>query len=374
MTFKTNVKRLALVCAVAAALSLTGCKKDEPRPQMPPPAVKVVSIEMSSPVISSDLSGRTSAYRVAEVRPQVAGIVMERSFQEGQEVKEGEQLYQIDPAVYQAQYKQAHSNLKLAQTEAKRAQRLLAVKATSQQVYDQAQAQLEAAKAAFINAKTNLEYTKVQSPISGRVGRSEVTPGALVSAYQTVALTTVQQLDPMYVDIRQSASDMLRLKKEVSDGTIQADPKGFKIKVILEDGTEYAHTGLLTFTGETVDAGTGMVNLRAEIPNPNKQLLPGMFVRVKLQEGTRADSILLDQRCVMRDPRGNAYVFVVGADNKVQRRDIVAKRTIGTSWLVESGLTAGEKVIVEGLQKVRDGATVRLQAEKQAEQQAGKQA
>ena len=363
MTLKNNMKRVALVCAVAAALSLTGCKKDQPRPQMPPPAVKVLSVELSAPMMSSDLSGRTSAYRVAEVRPQVAGIVMARSFQEGQEVKEGEQLYQIDPAVYQAQFEQARSQLKLAQTEAKRAQSLLAVKATSQQVYDQAQAQLKVAKAAFINAQTNLEYTKVQSPISGRVGRSEVTPGALVSAYQSVALTTVQQLDPMYVDIRQSASDMLRLKREISNGTIQADPKGLQIKLILEDGSEYAHTGLLTFTGETVDAGTGMVNLRAQIPNPDKHLLPGMFVRVKLQEGTRADSILLDQRCVLHDPRGNAYVFVLGEDSKVHRRNIVAKRTVGTSWLVESGLKAGEKVVVEGLQKVRDGASVSLQAD-----------
>ena len=208
-------------------------------------------------------------------------------------------------------------------------------------------------------AKTNLDYTRVESPIAGRVGRSEVTPGALVTSYQTF-MTTVQQLDPIYVDVKQTSGEMLRLKHDIASGKIQTKDGALEVSLLMEDGTVYPQTGKLTFTGEEVDEGTGMINLRAIFPNPNGDLLPGMFVRAQLVEGARPNSVVISQRCVMRDPKGVAYVYVVTPDNKVERRDIVANRTSGTYWIVESGLKQGEKVIIEGLQKVSVGATVQI--------------
>lgn len=359
MSSKFVPKYAAAAMCVVAAFSLAGCKDTSTQVQRPPQQVVVVTAEISSPVMTTELNGRTSAYQVAEVRPQVGGIIQKRTFTEGQMVKAGEQLYQIDPALYEAAYEEAVANYELALANARRSAQLVKVNAVSKQDNDQAQAQLKTAKAAMKTAKTNLDYTRVESPIAGRVGRSEVTPGALVTSYQTF-MTTVQQLDPIYVDVKQTSGEMLRLKHDIASGKIQTKDGALEVSLLMEDGTVYPQTGKLTFTGEEVDEGTGMINLRAIFPNPNGDLLPGMFVRAQLVEGARPNSVVISQRCVMRDPKGVAYVYVVTPDNKVERRDIVANRTSGTYWIVESGLKQGEKVIIEGLQKVSVGATVQI--------------
>ena len=359
MSLKFLPKYAAVALSVVAAFSLAGCKDDSAPAQRPPQEVTVVTAEVSSPILTTELTGRTSAYQAAEVRPQVSGIIKKRTFTEGQMVKAGEQLYQIDPALYEAAYEEAVANYELARANARRYAQLVKVNAVSKQDNDQAQAQLKTARAAMKTAKTNLDYTRVQSPISGRVGRSEVTPGALVTANQAAYLTTVQQLDPIYVDVRQTSGDMLRLKHDIASGKIKSKDGAVEVTLMMEDGSVYPQKGTLTFTGEEVDEGTGMINLRAIFPNPDGDLLPGMFVRAQIVEGARPDSVVLSQRCVMHDPKGVAYVYVVSPDNKVSRRDIVTNRTSGTNWVVESGLKAGEKVIIEGLQKVSDGATVK---------------
>ncbi|HIU36992.1 MAG TPA: efflux RND transporter periplasmic adaptor subunit [Candidatus Aphodousia faecigallinarum] len=359
MFSKFAPKYAALALSVVAALSLAGCKDQAPSAQKGPQEVGVVTVEISTPVMTTELSGRTSAYQVAEVRPQISGIIQKRTFTEGQMVKAGEQLYQIDPALYEAAYEEAVANYELARANARRSAQLVKVNAVSKQDNDAAQAQMKTARAAMKTAKTNLDYTKVQSPISGRVGRSEVTPGALANAYQTF-MTTVQQLDPIYVDVRQTSTEMLRLKHEIASGKIKANGGAVEVTVLLEDGSVYPQKGKLTFTGEEVDEGTGMVNLRAVVPNPNGDLLPGMFVRARIEEGARPDSVLLSQRCVMRDPKGQAYVYVVTPENTIEQRNVVADRVVGTNWLIESGLKAGEKVVIEGIGKVRTGAKVQI--------------
>lgn len=360
MYSKFAPKYAALAMSVVAAISLAGCKEQAAAVQSGPQEVGVVTVETSSPIITTELSGRTSAYQVAEVRPQISGIIQKRIFTEGQMVKEGEQLYQIDPALYEAAYEEAVANYELARANARRSAQLVKVNAVSKQDNDAAQAQMKTARAAMKTAKTNLDYTKVQSPISGRVGRSEVTPGALVNAYQTF-MTTVQQLDPIYVDVRQTSSEMLRLKHEIAAGKVKANKDGaMEITLLMEDGSVYPQKGKLTFTGEEVDEGTGMVNLRAIFPNPDGDLLPGMFVRARLEEGARPDSVVISQRCVMRDPKGQAYVYVVTPENTIEQRNVTANRVIGNNWLIESGLNAGEKVVIDGIGKVRIGAKVTI--------------
>lgn len=360
MFSKFAPKYAAVALSVVAALSLAGCKDSAPSAQRGPQEVGVVTVELSTPVMTTELSGRTSAYQVAEVRPQISGIIQKRIFTEGQMVKAGDQLYQIDPALYEAAYEEAVANYELARANARRSAQLVKVNAVSKQDNDAAQAQMKTARAAMKTAKTNLDYTKVESPISGRVGRSEVTPGALANAYQTF-MTTVQQLDPIYVDVRQTSSEMLRLKHEIASGKIQATQDGgVEVTLLMEDGSTYPQKGKLTFTGEEVDEGTGMVNLRAVFPNPNGDLLPGMFVRARLEEGARPDSVVISQRCVMHDPKGQAYVYVVKPDNTIEQRNVVANRVIGTNWLIESGLQAGEKVVIDGIGKVRIGAKVTI--------------
>ncbi|MDY2898951.1 MAG: efflux RND transporter periplasmic adaptor subunit [Candidatus Aphodousia sp.] len=363
-------KVVAAAVSAAVILSLTGCKDKTQAPQAAAQPVSVVTVQISTPVMTTELNGRTSAYQVAEVRPQISGIIQKRTFTEGQQVKAGDQLYQIDPALYEAAYEQAVANYELARADAQRSAALVKVNAVSKQENDQAQAQLKTARAAVKTAKTNLDYTKVESPITGRVGRSEVTPGALANAYQTF-MTTVQQLDPIYVDVRQTSTDLLRLKQDIASGKVQAKDGSVEVTLLMEDGSTYAQKGVLTFTGEEVDENTGMVNLRAVFPNPNGDLLPGMFVRARLEEGARPNSVVLDQRCVMRDPKGNAYVFVVTSDNTIEQRFVVANRVIGTSWLIESGLKAGEKVVLEGTGKVRQGTKVIVQTDGQAVAQPG---
>lgn len=360
MYSKFAPKYAALAMSVVAAISLAGCKEQAAAVQSGPQEVGVVTVETSSPIITTELSGRTSAYQVAEVRPQISGIIQKRIFTEGQMVKAGDQLYQIDPALYEAAYEEAVSNYELARANARRSAQLVKVNAVSKQDNDAAQAQMKTARAAMKTAKTNLDYTKVQSPISGRVGRSEVTPGALVNAYQTF-MTTVQQLDPIYVDVRQTSSEMLRLKHEIAAGKVKANKDGaMEVTLLMEDGSVYPQKGKLTFTGEEVDEGTGMVNLRAIFPNPDGDLLPGMFVRARLEEGARPDSVVISQRCVMRDPKGQAYVYVVTPENTIEQRNVTANRVIGNNWLIESGLKAGEKVVIDGIGKVRIGAKVTI--------------
>lgn len=373
MSSKFVPKYAALTMSVMVAFALVGCKDDAGQVQHPPQSVTVVTAEVSSPVLSKELNGRTSAYEIAEVRPQVAGIVQKRTFEEGQMVKAGDQLFQIDDSLYQAAYEEAQANYKLAQANARRFAQLVKVNAVSKQENDQAQAQYKTAQAALKTAKTNLEYTKVASPISGRVGRSEVTPGGLVSAYQAQYLTTVQQMDPIYVDVRQTSNDLIKLKRDIASGKIQTKDGAVEVTLVGEDGLVFEQKGKLIFTGELVDEATGMVNMRAVFPNPNGELMPGMFVRARIEEGARPNSILLSQRCVMRNPKGEAYVFVVTPDNKVEQRIVVANRTVGTDWLIEDGLKQGERVVIEGIQKVRAGATVQVANDnKESTQEAAK--
>ena len=321
----------------------------------------------------SELTGRTAPLRVAEVRPQVNGIILKRLFTEGSDVKAGQLLYQIDPAVYQAAVASAKANLAKAQAneqsarlKAQRYAELVKVKAISRQEYDDADAawkqqvaEIGAAKAALQSANINLAYTKITAPISGRIGKSAVTEGALVTAQQADSLTSISQLDPMYVDVRQSTADLLRLKRQVAAGKlVQDESKGAKVRFQLEDGSQYSEEGSLQFSDVTVDETTGMVTLRVLVPNPHDLLLPGMFMRATLQEGERPQGLLVPQTAVTRTPKGGATVMVVTADNKVELREVQLSRVVGDSWVVESGLKTGEKVIVAGLQKVKPGALV----------------
>ncbi|AHE50256.1 acrA product [Aeromonas hydrophila 4AK4] len=363
--------------ALLASGLLAGCgdkgEAGQGAGDMPPAAVDVVTLHAAPLQLMSELTGRTAPLRVAEVRPQVNGIILKRLFTEGSDVKAGQLLYQIDPAVYQAAVASAKANLAKAQAneqsarlKAQRYAELVKVKAISRQEYDDADAawkqqvaEIGAAKATLQSANINLAYTKITAPISGRIGKSAVTEGALVTAQQADSLTSIQQLDPMYVDVRQSTADLLRLKRQVAAGKlVQDESKGAKVRFQLEDGSSYSEEGSLQFSDVTVDETTGMVTLRVLVPNPHDLLLPGMFMRATLQEGERPQGLLVPQTAVTRTPKGGATVMVVTADNKVELREVQLSRVVGDSWVVESGLKAGEKVIVAGLQKVKPGALV----------------
>ncbi|RTL00195.1 MAG: efflux RND transporter periplasmic adaptor subunit, partial [Lysobacterales bacterium] len=311
----------------------------------------------------------------AEVRPQVGGIIEQRLFREGAEVGAGELLYRIDPASFQAAYDSAKAALAKAQADirsvqlkAERYKDLVRIKAVSDQDYDdaraalaQAQAEVEAQKAALETARINLDYTQVRAPIAGRIGRSSVTPGALVTADQTTALATIQQLDPVYVDVQRSSTEWLELQQALKSGRLShpgADGS-ITVRLKLEDGSDYPQTGRLLFSEVTVDAGTGAITLRAEFPNPDQRLLPGMYVRAVLEEGIAQQALLVPQRAVSRDARGKASALVVNADGKAERRDLVTERAVGDRWLVTTGIAAGERVIVDNLQKVKAGALVK---------------
>jgi membrane fusion protein (multidrug efflux system) len=325
-------------------------------------------------MLTTELPGRTSAYLIAEVRPQVGGIIQKRLFTEGSDVKEGEVLYQIDPAVYQATYNSAKAALARAEAnlipirlKAGRYAELVKINAVSQQDYDdanaalkQAEADVEAGKAAVEIARINLAYTKVTAPISGRIGRSSVTNGALVTASQPAALATIQQLSPIYVDVTQSSAELLRLKQNLASGLLKSNGAAqARVRLILEDGSPYPLQGTLKFSEVTVDQSTGSITLRAIFPNPKHMLLPGMFVRAILEEGVNEHAILVPQRGVTRNPAGNAMVMVVGSEEKVEPRVIKVPRTVGENWLVSEGLKAGDRVILEGLQKARPGTPVK---------------
>ncbi len=353
---------------------LAGCKDDQKQAGPPPkPDVTVVTIHTAPVVLTTDLPGRTSAYKVSEVRPQVGGVILKRAFIEGDQVKAGQLLYQIDPAPYQASLASAQATLAHAQASVKTAQStvtryrpLTQAQAISRQDLDnatgtlqQSQADVASAQAAIQSANINLAYTRVTAPITGKTSRSSVTEGALVTANQANLLVTVTQLNPIYVDIVQPSTTLLRLKRELADGQLQkAGDNQAVVKLVLEDGTAYEQLGKLQFSEVTVDQGTGSVTLRALFPNDAGLLLPGMFVRGQIEEGVRQNGLLVPQQGVTHNQRGEPTALVVGADNKVALRTLKTDRAIGTDWLVTDGLRDGDRVIVEGLQKVKPGGEV----------------
>ncbi|GKX56970.1 MexE family multidrug efflux RND transporter periplasmic adaptor subunit [Leminorella grimontii] len=369
-----GLKPLAAALMLSSSLALVGCDNQSgDGAQRAAPKVEVVTIASQPVNITTELPGRTAAYRIAEVRPQVSGIILKRQFTEGSMIEENQSLYQIDPATYQATYDSAAADLAKAQAQAnidnltvKRYKPLVGTNFISRQDYDtavakarQSDAAVLAAKAALDTARINLEYTKVMSPIKGRIGKSNVTEGALVNANQTTALATVQQLDPIYVDVTQSSNDYMALERELANGTLTKD-KGAKAQVslVFDDGTVYELPGKLEFEDVTVDETTGSITMRAVFPNPKNQILPGMFVRAKVEQGLRPDAILVPQQGVTRNQRGEATVLVVNKDNKVEQKVITTGQSVGSNWLVTGGLDRGEKVIVTGLQKIRVGVEV----------------
>lgn len=350
-----------LVSAIAVAmLGLTGCQESSAPETQQTPQVGVVTLEAKPFALTSEVPGRTSAYRIAEVRPQVNGIIQKRLFTEGSEVKAGQQLYQIDPATYEAAYKSAQATQLSAKSLADRYKLLVSDKAVSQQAYDEARAASLQADAALEQARIDLRYTKVMAPISGRIGRSAVTEGALVSNGQANAMATIQQLDPIYVDVTQSSKELLRLRRDLAEGRLQkASESAAKVALKLEDGSRYAHEGTLEFSEVAVDESTGSVTLRAVFPNPDHLLLPGMFVHAELLSGVKQNAILAPQQGVTRNQRGEPTAMVVNAENKVEQRVLKADRTAGSAWLVEDGLKEGDRLITEGLQFVQPGAEVK---------------
>ena len=366
---------IALGAAILSGLLLVGCDRhSEAQQAAQPPEVAVVVIQPQRVELTTELPGRTSPYRIAEIRPQVNGIVQKRLFQEGSDVKAGQLLYQIDPAPFQVAYDSAKASLAKAQAnqptlklKAARYKELLAEKAVSRQDYDdaaaaveQSRAEIEYWKAAVEAARINLGYTRVTAPISGRVGRSSITDGALVTAYQPTALAVIQQLDPIYVDVTQSSAELLRLKRSLESGRLSANGEtSKKVRLVLEDGTPYPGEGTLQFRDVTVDPTTGSFTLRIVVPNSKNLLLPGMFLRAVVQEGVMDQAILAPQQGIIRTPKGDPVAWVVDDSGKVQQRPIVLNRTMGTAWLISSGLAAGDRIIVEGMLNVRPGALVK---------------
>ena len=361
---------------VSSSLILAGCNDSQSAVNTAPkdPEVGVVTLALQSTTLKSELAGRTAAQMVAQIRPQVGGIVQKRAFTEGAMVKAGELLYQIDPASYQAAQASAKAGVARAEAtaaaarlKAKRQADLFAIEAISQQdnedaqtALQQAEADVASARAALETASISLERTRIVSPIAGRIEASTVTPGALVTANQETALTTVQQLDPIYVDIPQSSLEVLQLRKALSSGALKNEGDAARIQIVLEDGSTYAHEGKLQFAGVTVNTTTGAVTLRALVPNPERMLMPGMYVRARLDKGTDPEALLVPQPGIGRDNTGKATALVVNTENKVEQRKVVVAEAIGTNWRVTDGLKAGERVIVEGSGKVRPGQSVRV--------------
>ncbi len=360
--------------ALCVAVLSSGCARRGPSGPPPgPPHVGVVTLAPERLVLTTDLPGRTAAYLVAEVRPQVNGLLQKRLFEEGADVRQGELLYQIDPAPYQAAVDQAEAalamaeaNLPAARARAERLRGLVASRAAGEQAADDAEAALRQAEAAVAASRATLEsariqlsYTPIKAAISGRTGRSSVTPGALVTAYQPMPLVTIQKLDPIYVDVQQSSAELLRLRQVLSSGELRRDETtARRVRLLLEDGMPYGHEGTLQFQDVTVEPTTGAVTLRMVFPNPEHVLLPGMFVRAVVEEGIDERAILAPQQGVARDPRGNAYALVVGEDGKVASRELEIDRAVGNRWRVTRGLAAGDRVIVDGLMSVRPGVEV----------------
>jgi membrane fusion protein, multidrug efflux system len=369
----SKIVTTALLLVLGGTL-LSGCS-DSPPPASAPKAVEVgvVTLAAQALTLSTELAGRTSAYMIAQIRPQVGGIVQKRAFEEGAVVKAGDLLYQIDPASYQAtlasaqaSVARAESTLNAARLKARRQSELLAIEAISKQddedaqvSLQQAQADLRSAQASLESARINLGHTRITTPISGRVEVSSVTPGALLTANQETVLTTVQQLDPIYVDIPQSSTEVLRLKQALANGKLKSvGDNAIRIRLQLEDGTTYAHEGRLQVSGVTVDKDTGAITLRALVPNPQRLLMPGMYVRAKLDEAVDPQALLVPQQAISRDTRGQGVALVVLADGKVEQRTVTVAEAIGNDWRVTEGLAAGDRVIVEGSSKVRVGQIV----------------
>ena len=361
--------------AAAAGGMIAGCGPRGPQgpQQRGAPEVAVIKVQTERLVLTMELPGRTTPYKMADIRPQVNGLILKRTFDEGSLVEAGDLLYQIDPAQYQAAYDQAKAAVAMAEaalpaarSREARFKELVASRAVGQQDYDdalarlrQAEAQLEASKAAFELARINLSYTPIKAPISGQIGRSSVTEGALVTAYQPMALATVQQLDPIYVDVPQSTAELLKLQRRIEGGEFSAGGAGQnKVKVLREDGTPYPLEGTLEFRDITVNPTTGSVILRIVVPNPDGELLPGMFVRAVLQEGIIDEAILVPQAGVSRTPRGDPFVWLVDEAGKAQMQMVTVDRAIGNRWLLTSGLEAGAQVVVEGIQRLRPGVPV----------------
>jgi len=389
MSFGKWSEYFVITLFILVSLFASGCtKKVAAPPQMGPSEVAVVTIAPERTVLTTELPGRTSAYLVAEIRPQVSGVIQQRLFQEGSNVKAGDVLYQIDPAPYQAAYNQAKATLITAEAElvtaeanlpairsrAARLKELVAVHAVSDQDYDDAAASLrqaeamlaakkasvEISRAAVESARINLSYTPIKAPISGRIGISNVTVGGMAAAYQGIPLAVIQQLDPIYVDVVQANADLLRLRQRLDSGRLKKTGSiQNKVHLILEDKSDYPLVGALQFQDVTVDPTTGSVTLRMVFPNPKHVLLPGMYVRAVVEEGVSEQAILVPQQGITRDVRGNAIAWVVGKDEKVEQRALELGRAMGDKWLVTSGLVAGDRVIVEGSQKVRPGFPVR---------------
>ncbi|HEX4183088.1 MAG TPA: efflux RND transporter periplasmic adaptor subunit [Caulobacteraceae bacterium] len=323
--------------------------------------------------LSTELPGRTSPYQTSDVRPQINGIIKSRLFKEGGDVRLGQSLYQIDPAPYRAAYDQAkaqlagaEANLVTTQAKAQRYAELVKINGVARQDYDDAEAAYRQAvasvsqyKAAVEAAKINLDYTNVTAPISGRIGRALYTPGALVQAGQTNVLATIQDLDPIYVDLTQSADELLRLEREMAGGSLQAGPGTARVRLMTQDGTPFAQEGTLKFSEVTVDPSTGFVVLRAEFPNPKRVLLPGLFVRAVIDEGVQPDAVLAPQRAVTHNEKGQPTAFVIGADGKAELRTLETSRAVGTKWVVTKGLSPGDKLIVDGLINVQPGIAVK---------------
>ena len=365
-----------LLATVACGFLPTSCKRAANAADAAPAAPEVATIVVAPQqvVLTTELPGRTSAYRIAEVRPQVNGLIQKRLFTEGTEVTAGQELYQIDPAQYQAAFEsakaalgRADASLPAARARAGRFEGLVAEKAVSEQNYDdaaaallQAEADVAYYKASAENARINLSYAKITSPISGRIGRSTVTDGAIVTAYQPVALATIQQLDPIYVDVPQSTTELLRLERRLEQKQLTKGGEGAnRVQLLLDDGSKYPIEGTLQFRDVEVDPSTASVTLRAVFPNPNGVLLPGMFVRAVVQEGFSSQAIVVPQQAVMRNTKGQPVALVVTSDKKIEQRLLSLDRAIGSEWLVTSGLAAGDHLVIEGVQKVRPGVTVR---------------
>ena len=360
-----------LVLACSSVAFIAACSKPAAAPPQQTPQVVVYTVTSKPLTMTAELPGRTSAFQVADVRPQVAGVVLKRQFTEGAEVKAGTSLYLIDPAPYQAQVNsakaalaKAKSTLLTAGPKADRYKDLVAIEGVSKQDYDDAVAAKASAEADVLSAQAtldtamiNLKYTRVDSPITGRTSRSSVTPGALVTVGQTTAMTTVQQLDPMYVDVTQSSNDMLRLKRELASGALKKTGDGqAKVSLLLADGSKYSEEGKLQFADVSVDEGTGNVTLRAIFPNKDGVLLPGMYVRAKLETGTDETAMLVPQVGVTRNMQGQATAMILNKEGKVEQRILKTGATVGDKWVVTDGVAAGDQVIVEGLQKVKPGS------------------
>lgn len=373
---------LKLMAAIGFVALVSGCSDakssaEAPPPAAPPSAVSVIEVVPEALPILNELPGRIAPTRIAEVRPRVSGIVLERVFEQGSLVKEGDVLYRIDPALFQAQVASAEATLQRAQAvqlqarqQAKRQSELRERNVSSGQQLDnavatlaQADADVAIATAGLSTAQLNLGYAEIKAPISGRIGRANVTEGALVSANGPESLATIQQIDPVYADFTQSANELLRLQRALEDGALtDGGVDAARVVLRLDDGSEYAHPGKLLFLEAAVDATTGQVTLRGEFPNPKGDLLPGMYVRVLIEQGIQQNAIAIPQQAIQRDAGGRSQVYVVNDKNLAQLRTVQVGRVAGERWVVEEGLKAGDKVVVEGFQKVRPGAAVAAQS------------